>query len=114
MEMKVCAKCSPPAQPIENFPWKSQLLGKRHSVCKTCTAERSKRLYEEDKESQIERVRINNQRYRENARIYVLAYLMTHPCSQCGETDPCVLEFQHEGNKEAEVSRLMGRGASLD
>ena len=39
---------------------------------------------------------------------------MTHPCSQCGETDPRVLEFHHEGNKEAEVSRLMGRGASLD
>ena len=32
----------------------------------------------------------------------------------CGESDLRVLEFHHEGNKEAEVSRLMGRGASLD
>lgn len=114
MEMKVCTKCGPPAQPIDNFPWKSQLLGKRHSVCKTCTAERSKRLYQEDRESQIERVRLNNQRYRVTAREYVLAYLLTHPCSICGETDPRVLEFHHEGDKESEVSRLMGRGASLD
>ena len=39
MEMRICSKCDPPAQTIENFPWKNQLLGKRHAVCKTCTAE---------------------------------------------------------------------------
>ena len=83
-------------------------------MCKTCTAERSKRLYQEDRESQIERVRVNNQKYRVTAREYVLAYLLTHPCSICGETDPPVLEFHHQGDKESEVSRLMGRGASLD
>ena len=70
--------------------------------------------YQENRESQIERVRLNNQRYRVTAREYVLAYLLTHPCSICGETDPRVLEFHHEGDKESEVSRLMGRGASLD
>lgn len=110
---RACTKCNI-VQPIENFPWKNQLLGRRHSVCKTCTAERSKRLYNEDKQSQIERVRINNQRYRQTAREYVLEYLSSHPCSNCGETDPRVLEFHHEGEKENEVSRLMGRGASLD
>ena len=114
METKVCTKCGPPAQPIENFPWKNSLLGRRHSVCKTCTAERFKRLYNEDKEGQLERVRINNQRYRQLARDYVFAYLSTHPCSICGETDPVVLEFHHLGDKDSEVSRLMGRGASLD
>ena len=62
----------------------------------------------------IERVRLNNQRYRQTARDYVYEYLLSHPCSRCGESDPRVLEFHHEGNKEAEISRLMGRGASLD
>lgn len=110
---RACTKCNV-VQPIENFPWKNQLLGKRHAVCKTCTAVRSKRLYNEDRESQIERVRVNNRRYREQARTFVLAYLLTHPCSGCGEKDPRVLEFHHEGEKENEVSRLMGRGASLE
>ena len=114
MDAKVCTKCGPPAQPIENFPWKNQLLGKRHAVCKTCTAQRSQWLYREDREGQIERVRINNQRYRQLARDFVLGYLLTHPCASCGETDPRVLEFHHEAQKENEVSRLMGRGASLD
>ncbi|HSL43556.1 MAG TPA: hypothetical protein VK897_08995, partial [Anaerolineales bacterium] len=70
-EMRICTKgtvCGGEPQPIENFPWKNRLLGKRHAVCKACTAERSKRLYREDKQGQLERVRINNQRYRQIAR----------------------------------------------
>jgi len=31
-----------------------------------------------------------------------------------GESDPVVLEFHHLGDKDDEVSRLMGRGASLE
>jgi len=99
---------------IENLPWKSRLLGKRYAVCETCTAERSKRLYEEDKRSQIERVRVNNQRYRQPAREYAWEYLSTHPYTQCGETDPVVLEFHHNRDKVTEVSRLIGRGASIE
>jgi hypothetical protein len=39
---------------------------------------------------------------------------MFSPKTDRGESDLRVLEFHHEGNKEAEVSKLMGRGASLD
>jgi hypothetical protein len=124
-QMKVCTKCGPEVgpQPIENFPWKNRLLGKRHAVCKTCTAERSKKIYEGDKETHIARVRVNTQRYRQTAREYVLEYLSTHPCSNpdCHggpgggpETDPAALEFHHVGGKEAEISRLIGRGASAE
>ncbi len=38
----------------------------------------------------------------------------SEPSSMCGERDPVVLEFHHLGEKSNEVSRLMGRGASLD
>ena len=111
--MRTCTKCFL-QKPIEDFPWKNHLLGKRHAVCKECYAKRSAEWYEENKDRQLENVRRNNQNYREKARTYVLAYLLTHPCSSCGERDPRVLEFHHEGDKESEVSRLMGRGASLD
>ncbi len=114
-ETRVCTKCGLPAQPIENFPWKSRLRGKRHAVCKTCTAKRSGDWYENNKERQIEYVRNNNRNYRENARQFIFEYLSTHPCVDCGETDPTVLEFDHvKGEKNSEVSRLIGRGASID
>jgi hypothetical protein len=101
-------------KPIEEFPWKNKLLGKRHTVCKECYAKRSSDWYQDNKDRQLENVGRNNQNYREIAREYVFQYLLEHPGSSCGESDPRVLEFHHEGNKEAEVSRLMRRGASLD
>jgi hypothetical protein len=37
---------------------------------------------------------------------------MTHPCIECGETDPRVLEFHHrdENEKFMDVSQLVGAG----
>ena len=109
----VCTKCET-EKDITEFGWKNRLRGYRHWVCKECPAVRSSTWYYENQDRQKENVRRNNQNYREQARAYVLAYLLIHPCARCCESDPRVLEFHHEENKENEVSRLMGRGASLD
>jgi len=71
---KVCSKCGV-EKPIEEFGWKNQMLGKRHKVCKPCTAVRSSDWYYANKERQIENVRNNNRNYRETARQYVWQYL---------------------------------------
>lgn len=42
-------------------------------------------------------------------------YLESHPCIDCGEADPCCLEFDHvRGKKLAEVSRLVSEGYSWE
>jgi hypothetical protein len=114
MTTKVCTKCFQ-EKDIEEFPWKSMLRGKRHAVCKECTAKRSGVWYENNKERQLEYVNNNRRRYRDLGREYVWTYLSTHPCIRCGQSNPHALEFHHaRGNKEAEVSRLIGLGSSLD
>jgi hypothetical protein len=110
---RTCTKCGI-LKPMEEFGWKDQPRGKRHAVCKTCTAIRSSNWYYHNQDRQKDNVKRNNQNYRELARTFILEYLIMHPCSNCGEADPRVLEFHHEGEKENEVSRLIGRGASLD
>ena len=42
-------------------------------------------------------------------------YLSAHPCVDCGEADPVVLDFDHIGdNKTATISYLLGTVAGWD
>jgi hypothetical protein len=45
---------------------------------------------------------------------YVWDYLKNHPCIDCGETDPIVLEFDHIQEKSENISLLIGLRASID
>jgi transcriptional regulator with XRE-family HTH domain len=45
-------------------------------------------------------------------REYVLEHLLRTRCTDCGERDPVVLEFDHIGEKVAHVARLLSDGAS--
>ena len=50
---------------------------------------------------------------REAAREYVYQHLLTHPCENCGELDPQVLEFHHVGKKDMEITRMVTGGWSI-
>jgi hypothetical protein len=47
-------------------------------------------------------------------RAHVLDYLLRHPCVDCGECDPVVLEFDHVGAKSADVSGLLSKAATKE
>lgn len=47
-------------------------------------------------------------------RKYVWEYLLEHPCADCGEEDPIVLEFDHvRGEKSSDVSKMVHNTRSL-
>ncbi len=111
---KVRSKCGE-EKSVEEFPWKSRILGKRHKVCKQCMSVRSSKWYYAHRERQIKNVHNNNRNYREVARKYIWEYLSAHPCVDCGESDPVVLEFDHvHGQKLTAISTMISRGFSLE
>jgi hypothetical protein len=112
MDTKVCHKCLV-EKPLEEFPWKNIVTHKRQAVCKTCTAQRSAAWYENNKQHHVENVMDRKRRLRDEARDYVWNYLLSHPCENCGESDPIVLEFHHTGSKESNVSELIYRADSI-
>jgi hypothetical protein len=74
-----------------------------------------KSWYKRNTKYQKENASKHRVEYRQTLREYAWEYLSTHPCVDCGETDPAVLEFDHVyGEKNQDVSVLIGRGSSLE
>jgi hypothetical protein len=49
---------------------------------------------------------------RRRAQLHLLGYLQTHACTDCGEDDPVVREFDHVLEKRANVGKLAQDGAA--
>jgi len=97
----------------EEFNWKFKALGVRHKTCRECMKPFRKNWYEGDAHDRhLANVKERKDAARLVAREYVYQYLSTHPCIECGETDPMVLEFHHRDEKDKSVSVLTAAGYS--
>ena len=67
-----------------------------------------RRHYVDNKPYYIEKSRRRNRRIRIELRAKLVAYLFEHPCVDCGEDDPVVLDSDHVGDdKTATISDLV-------
>ena len=95
---KYCARCRL-SKPLSDVA-KSRRDG-WGSYCRACKAVIQKRSrHRETRRKYKSRNRLKNKLLR-------MAYLWTHPCVDCGESDPRVLEFDHRGEKRGEVSVMV-------
>lgn len=111
--MKCCSKCKR-SLPLSEFNLVHPALqnGKLRPDCKECVRQRTRRHYKEHPEIYISRIRKSTAGARKRAKEYVFKYLSQHPCVDCGEDDPIVLDFDHvRGVKKSDVSRLSNAGA---
>ena len=113
MAQKRCNHCQQ-LREEEEFNWRYKSLGIRHPTCRYCAHSFNKDYYEGDaKEKHLQQVKERTELARVAAREFVYQYLLTHPCVQCGEADPRVLEFHHVGQKDMEITRMVGGGWSV-
>jgi hypothetical protein len=87
----------------------NRALGKRQSWCRPCDAVYKREWYAKNRELHGAKVRASNRRtLRENqARAWM--YLSGHPCVDCGESDPLVLEFDHLRDKRQTICFMVQR-----
>lgn len=111
--MKHCGGCDTWKDESE-FNWKNRALRIRHAQCKVCQARYTKEHYRKNPAPYLLRAKERNRRVQGELQRFVFQYLVTHPCVDCGETDPIVLEFDHvDGKKETEISVLVQNSVSL-
>ena len=71
--------------------------------------------YQQNKQAYVARAKVKNAETREAVRAAVFEYLQGHPCIDCGEADPIVLEFDHriDAEKRFDIGNAMQLGYSV-
>ena len=111
--MKKCATCGELKEETE-YNWRYKSLGIRHPTYRECHKTYRKNWYETHKEQHLANVYERQQKVINDGRQFVWDYLLTHPCVDCGESNPVVLEFDHvRGRKKFNVSAMAGQGYSI-
>lgn len=110
--MKKCYKCKETKDLSEFHKNKRKKDGLNH-YCKDCARIKNREYYLRTPERNPQR-RASGVAKTQSSSEFVWKYLLDHPCVDCGEGDPIVLEFDHvSGNKLFNISHAIRRGFSI-
>ena len=113
MILKVCSICKQEKLLSEFNKNKTRSDGLQ-TFCRDCNKEKSKKYYKLNKEYHKEQILKNKERYISVAKEFIFEYLKEHPCVDCNEKDPIVLEFDHITNdKYKDISDMVHNGTSI-
>ena len=103
MTKKTCTGCKKEL-PIKVFHFRNRARNKRHPWCRSCrNAQQTE--YRRGREGKA-KVR-GWRKTKHDAHCQVIwNYLLTHPCIDCKESDPIVLQFDHQYNKRCNISQM--------
>lgn len=110
---KRCSRCGH-TKPLDQFPRNAKRKDGRGTYCSPCKVEYNATYYEATKARHNPGRIARRRQVREENTQRLIAYLLEHPCVDCGETDIVVLQFDHQGDKEANVCDLVRDQVSWD
>ena len=111
--MKRCYECGDD-KPLSEFNRNATRPDGLQTRCRSCQKLSSQRYYQTNRERMCRQISAARSRRRDDLRDFVWAYLLEHPCVDCGEPDPWALDFDHvTGKKVMTVSTLVMRAYSL-
>ncbi len=108
--MKTCTKCKITKHDTD-FNFKIKERGVLHSHCKNCSRDYVRNHYKHNRQYYLLKAKKRNIATKIIIRNEIWTYLINHPCIDCGENDPVVLEFDHTKDKRMDVSSLVTYGS---
>lgn len=97
--MRRCGRCHE-EKSVDEFAWRRKAQGQLDNYCRPCRAEYKQAHYTANRQRYIASARRRKRTLVAERTEFIVDYLREHPCVDCGERDPVVLEFDHLGDKE--------------
>lgn len=111
--MKTCTKCQQ-EKPIDEFRFQNKKEGKRQAQCRDCMSIMQAAHYRANKATYIKRSVEFTRKQRKEKRQKLVEYLFDHPCVDCGESNPVVLQFDHLRDKKYNIGDMVRSGYGWD
>jgi hypothetical protein len=92
--LRKCGRCGE-LKLLSEFAWRRKRREQRDNMCRPCRSAYHREHYLANRQRYIDQARDRKQALRLERTAYLLEYFTTHPCTDCGEADPVVLEFDH-------------------
>jgi hypothetical protein len=89
----------------DDFAWRRKAKGQRDTFCRPCRSAYGREHYLANKQRYIDQAQVQKRKLSRERTSYLLEYFALHPCTDCGETDPVVLEFDHLRDKVFNISK---------
>ena len=104
--MKTCTKCKQDYEESLFYHDRSNKDGLTY-WCKACCNKANKRTYYKYTPARAKTIAKWIAKHHAEMRVFLWDYKLTHPCVDCGESDPRVLQFDHvRGEKVDDVCYL--------
>ena len=105
-EPRRCYRCGE-IKHADEFAWRRKARGQRDSFCRPCRSAYGKEHYLANRQRYIDQAAEAKRRLRLERTTFLLEYFATHPCIDCGEPDPVVLEFDHLRDKSFDIGQKL-------
>jgi hypothetical protein len=102
--MRKCGRCKS-RKPVDDFAWRRKAREQRDNYCRPCRAEYKQEHYAANRQRYIDSAQRRRRAVVAERIEFLVAYLREHPCVDCGETDPVVLEFDHLRDKKFSIAK---------
>ena len=100
---KICSRCKQ-RRPISDFAWRRKARSQRDNYCRACRAAYKHEHYAANRARYVANATRRTRVLVAERTAYLIDFFREHPCADCGETDPLVLEFDHLGHKNFSIA----------
>jgi hypothetical protein len=103
-QLRRCGRCNQ-RKPLAEFNWRRRARGQRDNYCRNCRAAYKQEHYAANRARYIAAALRRSQAIARERAAYLVRFFAEHPCVDCGERDPLVLEFDHLRDKSFVIAK---------